>query len=306
MNYLDMVADAIDYIEENRDRPIQLDELASRYALSKFYFFRIFRAVTNRTLKEYVDERRLAAAAYELQHTDRRILDIALDAGFGSHEVFTRRFKQLFALSPAAYRRAAALPNSNLKHFEKLQVVERPFKNINNDVAVSYRVEERPAVRIHGRQYSFNPYCPRELQQMAASVKIFADTYLAHRPSARLYSVTNRETAEHLHYTVGGELGDDAPQELEAFLIPAARYAVFEYHGVMKELFPTVLNDVCRCIVAADLPIASIGIDCFELYDLGYNPDYFEDQKFHVYFPLGEESGKNRQDHWLHERYHSL
>lgn len=54
MNYIGIVTDAIRYIESNLHRKLCLEELASHYYLSPMHFHRIFRAVTNQTLKSYI------------------------------------------------------------------------------------------------------------------------------------------------------------------------------------------------------------------------------------------------------------
>jgi len=64
-----------------------------------------FPAVTGLTWREYVLRRRLSEAARRLEKGNRPILEIALDAGYETHEAFTRAFTREFALSPRAYRR---------------------------------------------------------------------------------------------------------------------------------------------------------------------------------------------------------
>jgi len=67
MNYIEMVNDAIQYIESNLYRKLSLEELASRYYISPMHFYRIFRAATNQTVKSYILARKLSAAAIALR-----------------------------------------------------------------------------------------------------------------------------------------------------------------------------------------------------------------------------------------------
>ena len=60
MNYIEIVNDAIQYIESNLHRNLSLEELVSRYYISPTYFHRIFRAVTNHTVKSYILGRKRA------------------------------------------------------------------------------------------------------------------------------------------------------------------------------------------------------------------------------------------------------
>jgi AraC family transcriptional regulator len=72
---------------------------------SLFWFHRIFSAMTGDTMKEYIRKRRLSIAAQDLVQTDRRVIDIALRAGFASQEAFTRVFKDQFLTTPARFRK---------------------------------------------------------------------------------------------------------------------------------------------------------------------------------------------------------
>ncbi|MDQ3338620.1 MAG: helix-turn-helix domain-containing protein [Myxococcota bacterium] len=83
---------------------VSLAALAKRARRSPFDLHRAFKRVTGETTKRYTMRVRLDNAAAQLVLGDRAILDIALDSGFSSHEVFTRAFLRRFRMSPRAYR----------------------------------------------------------------------------------------------------------------------------------------------------------------------------------------------------------
>jgi AraC family transcriptional regulator len=83
---------------------VSLAALAKTARRSPFDLHRAFRRVTGETTKRYTARLRLDHAAVQLVTSDRAILDIALDSGFASHEVFTRAFLRRFGMSPRAYR----------------------------------------------------------------------------------------------------------------------------------------------------------------------------------------------------------
>jgi len=98
-------------LEERLEEDPPLEELARAAALSPFHFHRLFRGLTGETVCGYTRRLRLERAAHRLEHTAEEVLGIALDSGYGSHEAFTRAFKNHFSLSPSDYRgnaRAAA------------------------------------------------------------------------------------------------------------------------------------------------------------------------------------------------------
>jgi AraC family transcriptional regulator len=84
MNYIEMVNDSLEYLETKLQRPVTLDELAEKYYISRYHFYRIFRAITNMTLKEYTLRRRLSEAAKQIKSTPKNIIDIGFEFGFES------------------------------------------------------------------------------------------------------------------------------------------------------------------------------------------------------------------------------
>ena len=90
-----------------------LEAIAARSGWSPFHLHRAFRAMIGETPKQYTLRLRLERAASRLLTTDDSVLDVALGAGFNSHEVFTRAFRRRFGRTPAAYR-AAVLADAPL------------------------------------------------------------------------------------------------------------------------------------------------------------------------------------------------
>lgn len=108
MKYEDRIQRSVDYIDGHLTEQLDLTEIAARSGYSLSHFYRVFPAITGFSLKEFVRNKRLALAARRLTGTRDRILDIALECGFDSQEVFTRAFSALYGLPPGGYRRKRA------------------------------------------------------------------------------------------------------------------------------------------------------------------------------------------------------
>ncbi|SDF55239.1 transcriptional regulator, AraC family [Fontibacillus panacisegetis] len=104
MHAWEQIQITVDYIEEHLSEEIRIDELAKLASLSQFYYQRLFRRLVKRPVNDYIKLRRLAKASEVLQDKSTRILDIALEVGFSSHETFTRAFKEAFGVTPEEYR----------------------------------------------------------------------------------------------------------------------------------------------------------------------------------------------------------
>src|SRR5688572_30044329 len=92
------------YIQTHLDQDLGLERLAERAGFSAFHFHRIFREVIGEAVKEYIRRLRIERGAYRLKISEQTILQIALEAGFKTHESFTRAFERQFGITPSAYR----------------------------------------------------------------------------------------------------------------------------------------------------------------------------------------------------------
>jgi len=97
--FVDVLADALD------DHDQTAEQLAARLCFSRFHLDRVISSVAGEPPRRFRRRILLERAAYRLLSTDRTILDIAVEAGYGSHEAFTRAFTTAYGVTPAAFRR---------------------------------------------------------------------------------------------------------------------------------------------------------------------------------------------------------
>ena len=101
------IVDEIDNgIREHRSEALTLRTLSRMLGYSEFYTTRKFREISGMQLKDYLRRRKLAFALKEVRDSEKGLLEIALDYGFSSHKAFTRAFRQLYGVTPSAYRKA--------------------------------------------------------------------------------------------------------------------------------------------------------------------------------------------------------
>jgi AraC family transcriptional regulator len=93
-------------IERHADAPLALRSLAREAGLSPYHFLRTFERLTGVTPHQYVLRARLRQAALLLTAEPARVLDIALECGFGDLSNFNRTFRAEFGVNPRAYRQA--------------------------------------------------------------------------------------------------------------------------------------------------------------------------------------------------------
>ncbi len=104
--YFCLIQSLIAYIETRVKNPPEAEDYQRDMAFSMDHLRAVFREHLQLPLGHYVTERRIANAAFELAHSTKSALDIALEYGFGNPDTFTRAFRRVSGLSPSAFRRA--------------------------------------------------------------------------------------------------------------------------------------------------------------------------------------------------------
>ncbi|MBO0454513.1 helix-turn-helix domain-containing protein [Candidatus Enterococcus murrayae] len=115
MHAWEAIQKSVDYVEEHIKEELAIEELAQVSYLSLYYFQKLFSRLVGKTVNEYIKARRVANAKPLLRSTDQRIADIAFEYGFNSHETFTKAFKEIYGVTPEAYRKSKLLLTDFLK-----------------------------------------------------------------------------------------------------------------------------------------------------------------------------------------------
>jgi AraC family transcriptional regulator len=147
---------AVAHVVRARDEALDLAALAREAALSPFHFHRIFRGMLGETPLEMHRRLRLERAASQLVASEAGVTAIAFDAGYETHEAFTRAFRQAYGTSPSAFRRAAAEPRARPLHVELAARSavhfasghEQPICFIRGETTMDVTIEDMPELRV--------------------------------------------------------------------------------------------------------------------------------------------------------------
>ena len=114
MNNRKRILESIKYIESNLKSDISVSDMAKAACLSLYHFIRLFQSITGISPKKYLLQRRLTDSVGQLRGSDEKVIGIAFDYQFGSHEVFTRSFQKQFGITPSKVRKGAVIPAPSL------------------------------------------------------------------------------------------------------------------------------------------------------------------------------------------------
>ena len=109
MNRMNPAGKALWFIESHFAQDITLDDVANAAGVSRYHMSRAFGVATGHSIMRYVRGRRLSEAARCLVNGAPDILTVALEAGYNSHEAFTRAFRDHFGLTPEMIRAQGSL-----------------------------------------------------------------------------------------------------------------------------------------------------------------------------------------------------
>ena len=104
MDWVESIHRAIRYMEDHLREELTIRDIAQQAALSPFYFQKGFAMLCGMTVGDYIRQRRLSVAGLEILTTDRKIIDIALEAGYDSPDSFTRAFARFHGVTPTAIK----------------------------------------------------------------------------------------------------------------------------------------------------------------------------------------------------------
>lgn len=148
-DYGSKINDVCNYINQNLEKDLSL-EIVSDYArISKYHFHRLFAFHLGVTLTVYIQLQRLKRASYRLVfHKEMKIVEIAFEAMFESHEVFSRVFKKYFSLTPIEFRN-----NPDWESWNKAY----KFNLTKGDSAMDVKVIEFEEIKIAVLEYKGKP-----------------------------------------------------------------------------------------------------------------------------------------------------
>jgi AraC family transcriptional regulator len=231
---------ALWFIESHFREEISLDDIAQAAGVTRYHLSRLFGLVAGRPIMQYVRGRRLTEAARLLAQGAPDILAVAIEVGYGSHEAFTRAFRDQFGLTPEGIRARRSLQNVEL--VEAIKMDESLLTNLQPPrfeqgrtlliSGLSERYDDQTSAGIPAQWQRFLPHfshIPGQLGRVAYGV------------------LCNGDNAGNTEYISGVEVSDFArvPKEFARLRIAEQQYAVFTHRdhiSTIRQVWATIFN----------------------------------------------------------------
>lgn len=229
-----------DYIEENLDERITMDELSCAAGFSPWYSYRLFQRFTGLTPPRYIRRLRLAMAAVKLKEGSTKVIDAAFDLGFETADGFTHAFYREFGMLPSEYARNPVPIALFVPYGAKFRELRKEFVGMKETSNVFIQVVRKPERKVLVKRgvsaSEYFAYC-EEVGCDVWGVLMSMDSLCGEPVSLWLperYRTTGTST-----YVQGVEVDADyagsVPEGFDVISLPAAIYLMFQGEPFAEE-----------------------------------------------------------------------
>ncbi len=235
------------YIEQHLSENITLADLANASHFSPWHSHRLFSQFTNMTPADYIRRFRLSKSALKLRDEHCKIIDVALELGFGSADGYQRAFLREFGCNPGEYEKAP-IPLYLFTPYKVSYQNARKETQMECIKTVFLQLVEKPARKVIIKRglkaTDYFTYCEEvgcDVWGLLTSIKsISGEPVCLWLPTAYMKPNTSM-------YVQGVEVSLDydgaIPKEFDMITLPAAKYLMFKGEPFAEE-------DYCEAIQA--------------------------------------------------------
>ncbi len=280
MSLIDRMNRSIDYIEANLTGTIDYEKIAQIARCSVYNFQRVFSFTLDKPLSEYIRCRRLTLAAFDLQHSDMKIIEIGLKYGYDSHDSFTRAFQKYHGVVPSLARDKG----TKLKSLPRIS-----FQiSIKGDKQMNYQIEDWGAFSIVGFKKRVNTADAfKEIPEIwettgkNGNMNRLIEMWIAadSRPSGLLGVCVggNWGNSEEFDYYLAVTSNIEPPDDMVKFHFPKATWVIFDASGEL----PDAVQEIHKRFFTEWLPNSG-----YELDNIPTIECYFQENRQEVWVAI--------------------
>ena len=248
MEWLTGIRKAVEFMEENLQEDIRVQDVADAVYVSPFFLQRGFACITGYGIREYLRNRRLYQAALDLQNSDDRVIDIALRYAWETPESFTKAFVRFHGVTPSQVRYEQA----PVRVFLPLRI----RVNVQGGQDMNYTITKMFPFKVLGfvREFSTETSYRRIPEFWDEICEKYATSVCAGNPPANAYEKALIDNCigefgiciddtggDTFRYMIAGRYtGGEVPEGMELYEFPMSEWAVFDCIGPIPQSLQSV------------------------------------------------------------------
>lgn len=289
MDILKRFDEVLEYIEQHLLEEMDNKEITKIAGCSWYSFQRMFSYVIGISLSEYIRNRKMSNAGFDLLESKNKIIDIALKYGYTSPTSFNRAFQSVHGFSPSKAKEKS----------KELVVYPRIHLRISvsGNKSIKYRVENKPQMMFFGKSYRLS----EDIESNFQNSPLFWENFMANKEIDKLssykqclndyvYGITTYQEGLINNYIIGlkteSEISDE--KEYEQIVIPPQAWLILTNKGIM----PEAIIHMYQKFYNEWLPVADYEYDVNA--DVEVYPINLEDAcEYELWLPIRKKEKKN-------------
>ena len=281
MDWMKQLNEVMDYIDINLQSEISYDRISEIACCSIYNFQRMFSYIAQTSLSEYIRNRRLTLAAFDIIKGNERIIDVALKYGYDSQDAFSRAFRNFHGVLPSTVRNEPVM----LKSCPKLsfQITMKGAEKMK------YQIEQWPAFQVAGISHRIKTNRAFELVPQIwekawkkGTMKKFMQFFPDYRPSGFLGIATgggwgSTDEMDYIlavtnHVDIPDCYHAPVPEGMTVFSYPAATWVIINADGEI----PKAVQDVYQKFYYEWLPRSGYKLSDLPVFECYLQEDHQE------------------------------
>ena len=281
MDWMKQLNEVMDYIDINLQSEISYDRISEIACCSIYNFQRMFSYIAQTSLSEYIRNRRLTLAAFDIIKGNERIIDVALKYGYDSQDAFSRAFRNFHGVLPSTVRNEPVM----LKSCPKLsfQITMKGAEKMK------YQIEQWPAFQVAGISHRIKTNRAFELVPQIwekawkkGTMKKFMQFFPDYRPSGFLGIATgggwgSTDERDYIlavtnHVDIPDCYHAPVPEGMTVFSYPAATWVIINADGEI----PKAVQDVYQKFYSEWLPRSGYKLSDLPVFECYLQEDHQE------------------------------
>lgn len=280
MEHYELVENALVYIEDNIEESLSLESVSNHFNISKFYFHRLFSAMTGYSFNNYLLSRRLNTSVNLIQNKKLSLTDIAYRLNFGTPSSFTRAFKRQYGIAPSKLKENMETINQSPIPL----VVKKPIKNINGDIVTDFTLEEFNAIRICGIAFEVDLATESYKLKIRTHSRMLLDSInqTINGPCYVIYSNCQpNSTRFNVLFGIPYDIQINKPYYFTDD-VPSIFCAKFKYFGDILDIGDVLTTDFARFLKISKLEEEESNIELIQAFENVHQLD----SSYHLYVPI--------------------